>query len=322
MSRNRVLVTGSNGCIGAWVVKHLIDDGVDVVAADVGSSAHRLEALIDPEALAGLERISLDIGDRAAVDDAIRAGGFDSIIHLAALQVPFCRADPSLGAQVNVVGTINLVEAFRASDAARGPFVYASSIAAYDPDDSGETDPSGRPRTLYGVYKLATEQALAVYADDHDVASVGLRPHVVYGVGRDQGMTSSPTFAMLHAAAGQGSSISYSGKSQLQFADDVARSFVAAASADVTGAHVFNLGGESVDMSEVVHEIERCVPEVRGAIRIEGDPLPFPAAASDDGLARVIGATPHTSLADGIEATIDRFRNLLSAGLVTVPEEG
>ncbi|MEJ7800915.1 MAG: SDR family oxidoreductase, partial [Ilumatobacter sp.] len=212
--------------------------------------------------------------------------------------------------------------AFRASSAARGPFVYASSIAAYDPDDTGETDPSGRPRTLYGVYKLATEQALAVYADDHGVASVGLRPHVVYGVGRDQGMTSSPTFAMLRAAAGHGSTITYSGRSQLQFAGDVARAFVAAASADVDGAHVFNLGGDSVDMAEVVRVIERCSPEVRGAIEVEGDALPFPAAASDIGLAAVIGPAERTSLADGVEDTIVRFRRLLETGLVAVPEAG
>ena len=54
--------------------------------------------------------------------------------------------------------------------------------------------------------------------------SVGLRPHTVYGVGRDQGLTSAPTTAMLAAAAGVPYTIPYGGASQLQLARDVARS--------------------------------------------------------------------------------------------------
>ncbi len=319
MSSERVLVTGANGCLGAWVVKRLLDDGADVVAADVGTAEHRLRAIVDEGALPRVERRRVDIADRTAVDQLVAGGGFTGMIHLAALQVPFCRADPILGAQVNVVGTVNLMEAYLAAGTFRGPFVYASSVAAYDPDDTGESDPAGRPRTLYGVYKLATEHAAAVYADDRGLASIGLRPHVVYGVGRDQGMTSSPTVAMLRAAASQGSSISYSGASQLQYTDDVARLFIAASRASVGGAHLYNVGGESVDMTEVVAAIELAAPDVSGRVTIDGPPLPFPAAPSDAGLADAVGSVARTSLVDGVAATIDGFRHLLSAQLIELP---
>ena len=55
-----------------------------------------------------------------------------------------------------------------------------------------------------------------------EISSVGLRPYVVYGVGRDQGLTSGPNAAMLAAAAGEAYTIGYSGRSQLQLAEDVA----------------------------------------------------------------------------------------------------
>jgi nucleoside-diphosphate-sugar epimerase len=319
MSTERVLVTGANGCLGAWVVKRLLDDGAEVVAADVRTTEHRLRSIVDDAALLRVERCRLDIADRAEVDRVVGSGGFSGIIHLAALQVPFCRADPTLGAQVNVVGTINLMEAYLAAGTLRSPFVFASSVAAYDPDDTGQADPTGHPHTLYGVYKLATEHAAAVYADERGLASIALRPHVVYGIGRDQGMTSSPTVAMLRAAAGRASSISYSGASQLQYTDDVARLFIAASRATVDGAHQFNVGGESADMTEVVAAIEAAAPDVIGQITIDGAPLPFPAAPSAAGLEDAVGPMTRTSLVDGVAATIAGFRTLVDAQLLEVP---
>ena len=86
------------------------------------------------------------------------------MIHLAALQVPFCRADPSLGARVNVVGTVNVLEA--AARRELGRVVYASSVAAYDALDDHDAAPAmqGVPSTLYGVYKRANEGTAHVYA--------------------------------------------------------------------------------------------------------------------------------------------------------------
>ena len=59
------------------------------------------------------------------------------------------------------------------------------------------------PRTLYGVYKQANESTAKVYYQDHDLSSIGLRPYVIYGPGRDQGMTSTPTKALLAVARGR-----------------------------------------------------------------------------------------------------------------------
>jgi len=220
---DRYLVTGANGCIGAWTVAQLAGEGAAVVALDASDDLHRLRLLLDDDTLAGLARVQGDITDLAALEQTIDEHAITHVIHLAALQVPFCRADPPLGAQVNVVGTVNVFEAVARRQDRMGPIVYASSVAAYDALDDTTTGAAmeGVPSTLYGVFKRANEGTASVYAAEQGIASVGLRPHTVYGPGRDQGVTSAPTTAMLHAAAGLPYELPFGGAYQLQYAPDV-----------------------------------------------------------------------------------------------------
>ena len=106
----RFLVTGAYGCIGAWTVAQLVRDGVEVVGVDAGDDDRRLRALLSEDELARVGSVRADISDPAQVD-AIFEHGPTHVIHLAALQVPACRADPVRGAQVNVVGTVALFAA-------------------------------------------------------------------------------------------------------------------------------------------------------------------------------------------------------------------
>ena len=115
---------------------------------------------------------------------------------------------------------------------------YASSAAVYNPSDPSPAPEVGgtRPATLYGVSKLADEGIARVYGEESGVPSIGLRPYVVYGPGRDQGMTSGPTMAMLAAVRGEPFHIGFSGDAIYDFVPDVARAcLVAAHSTDGTG---------------------------------------------------------------------------------------
>jgi nucleoside-diphosphate-sugar epimerase len=220
---------------------------------------------------------------------------------------------------VNVVGTVNVFEAIKGTPAAEHPVVYSSSIAAYDAfDDPMEDrgDPSGRPSTHYGVYKFANEGNARVFARDGGLSSVGLRPSVVYGVGRDQGLTSTPTAAMLAAIRREPFTITFSGPCQMHYAPDVARAFIAAARSEPRGAAVYNVGGPTVDMAEVVEAIRLAEPEGARGISIAGDPLPFPSATPADGLAEHLGHPRTTPLAEGVAETVDRFRGLIAEGLL------
>jgi nucleoside-diphosphate-sugar epimerase len=318
---SRVLVTGAYGCIGSWVVHELVAREVDVVAFDVGGDGSRLLLSLSEEQAAAVPRVHGDITELAAFERALDEHDITHVIHLAALQVPFCRANPPLGAAVNVVGTTNVLEAVRRRGPGMGAVVYASSIAAYDAIDDPDagTDMKGTPATLYGVFKRANEGTAQVYWADNQVASIGLRPHTVYGPGRDQGLTSAPTVAMLAAAAGVPYHVPYGGRAQLQYVPDVARAFVQAAFAGVSGAEVYDMPGRPVLISDVVEQITTVRPDVAGTITFDGPPLPFPAGNDDPALEQAIGSWQRTSLADGVRDTIDRFTRLLSEGRVAAP---
>ena len=306
----RVLVTGAHGCIGAWVVRDLVTRGIDVIAGDIGSDTRRLDLVMDGESRERVVHVENDVTDLAALERLIDAEEITNVIHLAALQVPFCRDDPPLGAHVNVVGTVNVFEAVARRLDRMGPVVYASSIAAYDAIDLGEAPAmSGVPGTIYGVYKRANEGTATVYHAERGVASVGLRPHTVYGPGRDQGLTSAPTVAMLHAAAGKPYTLPFGGAYQLQYAPDVAAAFVGAARESVEGAPVRDVGGPTVHTDEVIAAIEAAVPGAR--ITYADVELPFPADTGDP--------APATPLDAGIADAIARFRDLLDRGLVASP---
>jgi UDP-glucuronate 4-epimerase len=316
----RFLVTGAYGCIGAWVIHHLVHAGATVVTYDLGGDDRRLRLLLSDGELERVAQVHGDITDREELERTIDEREITSVLHLAALQVPFCKADPVLGAHVNVAGTINLLEAIRARSGRMTPLVYASSVAVYDAVQ-GDARPAATldafPSTLYGVYKRANEGAAYVYAQDHGVSSIGLRPHTVYGVGRDQGLTSAPTVAMLAAAAGVPYAIPFGGRAQFQLASDVAAAFVAAARVDAAGAAVYDLPGHVEDVADIVAAIEAAAP---GApITHAEDGLPFPAELSGEDFLREVADLAPTPLEQGVAETVEAFRRLLAAGAISPP---
>jgi UDP-glucuronate 4-epimerase len=299
----RYLVTGALGAIGAWAVRALLDRGHDVVTYDLGGSDHRLALALSPAELAALWRVEGDVTDLAQLESVIEDHDVTGVIHLAALQVPFVRADPVAGAAVNVSGTVNVLEAVRRRGDGMAPVVYASSIAALAEPGGG-----GYPSTLYGVFKLANEGTAQRYFEDYGVASVGLRPHTVYGPGRDQGLTSAPTAAMVAAAEGREYRIPFGGALQLQYVADAGEAFVRASEAGARGASVHNLDGPVATIAEVIAAIERAAPEAAGLITAEEEPLPFPPSVDATSFVALVGGPVSRPLADGVAEAIARFR--------------
>lgn len=310
-----VLVTGSMGCIGAWVLHHLVKAGRRAVSFDLSNDRHRLNPLLTADEQDAITFVKGDITDAAAVRRAVEENDVERIVHLAALQVPFCKADPTLGARVNVVGTVNVFEAARAAQLRH--VALASSIAVYGPaaryaEDTLGPDAALDPQTLYGVYKQANEGTARVYFADHGITSMVLRPYTVYGVGRDQGLTSEPTKAMVAVAAGRAYTISFGGWMQFHLASDVARLFIKAADTPGDGARAFNLGAEPVPVQHVADLLNESGSGP--LVTVEGDPLPFPKGVSDGGLYDVLGDHGLTPLAEGVRATVDHFREALASG--------
>ena len=137
--------------------------------------------------------------------------------------------------------------------------------------------------------------------------SIGIRPYVVYGPGRDQGMTAGPTQAMAAAVQDEGFAIGYGGRAQYDYAPAVGKAFVAASAAS-GGAVVANVPGVRAAMTEVVAAIEAAVPVAAGRITWDDTPLPFPAELDAHALESEIGPVQQPSLAEGVAETVARFR--------------
>jgi UDP-glucuronate 4-epimerase len=291
------LVTGALGCLGAWTVVILARERARVVALDLGTDARRLRLIAAREELESVTFLQGDITEPETVAHALAEHEITHVVHLAALQVPFCKADPVLGAQVNVTGTVNVFEAAK-QHGLSSPLAYASSAAVYD--EQGAV----APRTHYGIYKIANEGTARIYWQDDGVASIGLRPFSVYGPGRDQGLTAGPTLAIEAALYGRPYRIGFGGRTQLHYAPDVARAFVQAARSAADGARTFNLGGPATAIADFVAAVEAEIPGAE--ITFDDVALPFP-----DELPTPWFDSALTPLEEGIHETAEILRGVL-----------
>ncbi|MCL2106612.1 MAG: NAD(P)-dependent oxidoreductase [Oscillospiraceae bacterium] len=314
MQADTVFVTGASGCIGGWVVKNLVEEGRRVVA--LVQDPERLRKLLLIMPADDLAKVEIVIGDLSNLEDVrgCYARGVTKVIHLAALQLPFCKADPVRGARVNVVGTQNIFQAAR--EAGISQLVYSSSTAVYGRPEEypggvfGHESPL-KPRSFYGAYKQDNEICAQVWFADEGIASIGIRPFVVYGPLRDQGMTSTPTSAIKAAVRGESYHISYGGAAEFQYADDTAKAFILAADAPARGARCFNLGGGTVSMERIISAIEEACPAARGKITCEPTPLPFPRHNDTGELEKAVGKISWTPLEQGIAQSAEIFRRQL-----------
>jgi nucleoside-diphosphate-sugar epimerase len=313
---SRVLVTGAGGCIGSWVLALLTRAGVSVSAFDLAQDVRRPRLLMSGAELSKIQWLTGDIADPEAMVNAVQTSDACAIIHLAALQVPFCKADPVAGAKVNVVGTVNVFEAARKLGIKR--VSYASSIAAHSVIDAYSAGVTGQSHgtlpTLYGAYKHCNEQTAKVYSQDWGVHSVGLRPGVVYGVGRDQGLTSKTTVAILAAAAESSYTIPFRGPISWLHAGEVASAFIRAIAKERSGAPVFDINGVATTVEQSLEVLKRVAPAMR--VNSSGDALPFPMDLSDEPVRAYLGNYGKVPLEPGIRGTYEAFRSLLSKGLI------
>ena len=315
----RVLITGGYGFLGSWIVKDLFAGGHSIFLYDIKQDAERLEVVLNKDIISQTTFCEGNVTDQDRLIRTIREHGITHIVHLAGLQVPTCRANPVLGAQVNVIGTLAIFEAYKECRNQVKRVVYASSAAVFGPPADYPEGPLSdevrlSPSTNYGFYKICNEGNAKVYFLDHGMTSIGLRPWTVYGVGRDVGMTSEPTKAMKCMALHKPYHITYGGFQDLQYVADVARVF--AHSLDVTfeGAKSYNLRGDVVDLQTLHQVFEKLEPEASKLITFGDRQIQIAYNLSDDGLQKEIGPLPKTPLSEGIFRTIKKFRKLEAEG--------
>jgi UDP-glucose 4-epimerase len=182
----KLLVTGGAGYVGSVVSRQLLERGHEVVVLDNLERGHR-------DAVApGARFVKTDLRDRAQISTAV-AGGFDGVLHFAALAlVAESVSHPERYYRTNVTGTLNLLEAMR--DASVPRLVFSSTCAVYgQPDEVPiREDAPPRPANAYGASKLAVDGMIGDFCLAHGLGAVSLRYFNVAGASGDAGEDHEP----------------------------------------------------------------------------------------------------------------------------------
>jgi nucleoside-diphosphate-sugar epimerase len=203
------------------------------------------------------------------------------------------------GAEVNVIGTVNVFEAAR--NLGLNFVCYASSASVYGLEDPAHPEPI----TLYGVYKLACEGVAGTYWHEHGIGSLGLRPLIIYGPERDVGLSAGPSLACQAAAEGRPYTVPVTGHTDFVFVRDVAAAFAEAVPQRPEGAHALNVVGESASIADFVDELTRQKPDAQ--INIEGPVMPVVGTMEGPDVRDLLPGVPRTKLTDGIGQTLTYY---------------
>jgi UDP-glucose 4-epimerase len=303
VGRMRVLVTGGAGFIGSHLVDALLDGGADVAIVD------HLRRSPRPWVGAALGRGAAlhvaDVRDLQALDDAFTAFRPETVLHLAAqIDVRRSVADPAYDAQVNVAGTVAVLEAARKAGAAR--VVMASTAGVYgDPDDvpTSEASPVAS-LSPYGTSKAAAEWYLAQYRRLYGMSTLALRMANVYGPRQDPHGESGVVAIFCGAAVARTDVVIYGDGRQTRdyiYVEDVVAAWLAAARSDATGALNVSTGRETsiVELASALGLAHRFAPGRPG--EIERSCLDPTAAA------RALGWRAKATLIEGLERTMGQF---------------
>jgi UDP-glucose 4-epimerase len=248
----RVLVTGGAGFIGSHLTDALLARGDDVLVVDDLSAGQA--GRLDPAA--SLHKVS--ITDRGALTGVVRSYRPELICHLAAqIDVRMSVDQPSDDAQVNVVGTVNVLEAARPAGAR---VLFASSGGALYGRDApipSLEDVLPLPESPYGVAKFCAEQYVGLYNRLHGTRHSVLRLANVYGPRQDPaGEAGVITIFCSRALSGQAPVIYGDGAQTRDFVyvGDVVRAFLAVADSGRPGT--WNIGsGAEVSVLDLVRVI-------------------------------------------------------------------
>ena len=308
----RALVTGGAGFIGSNLVDALLDQGaeVDVVDTLVTGRRSNLEAgALDR----GARLHEVDITDAPALTGLVTDIAPDVIFHLAAqIDVRKSIEDPAFDASVNVVGTINVLEAARQAGVGRVVNTSTGGAIYGDADviPSDEKTPA-LPMAAYGQSKFCAERYLGWYGRLYGQSNVTLRLGNVYGPRQDP-LGEAGVIAIFcgKLRAGERPTIYGTGKQTRDYiyVGDVVRAQLAAGQSEVTGE--INVGtGRETDVLDIVAVIKELEPEAAAGFEprfaearlgeIERSCLDVSRAREE------LGFEAHTGLRDGMRATLE-----------------
>jgi nucleoside-diphosphate-sugar epimerase len=260
----RVFITAA-GMVGCHAARELLDRGDEVAFFDLAPRADFIQRVVG----ADVPVTRGDVRELPGVLEAVQAFRPDVVIHTAGLIGSVAQQLPYRGFEINVLGTINVMEATRLAGVRR--FIQASTLGVVDrsaPQLAPITEEFqlGGNDSVYGTSKVASEQILRAYAKHYRIELAMLRFAGVYGYGHFAGGSGvgRATWDLVTAAiAGQpgviGSGIPET--NVMVYIKDLARGVAQAVHAEQLPHHTYNLGqGVIVTPSEVVTAIQKVFP--------------------------------------------------------------
>ncbi len=312
---SKVLVTGGAGFIGSHLAEALVDGlsgkSGEVRVADNFSTGHlsNLSHLKDKIML-----YEGDIRDQEFMNRAVK--GCDVIFHEAAeVSVTRTVQDPITSAQINDMGTLQLLETARQHGVKRVVFACSSAVYGDDPHMPKREDMVPKPMSPYAVQKLTGEYYARIYNDLYGLETVSLRYFNVYGPRQDPSSPYSGVISIfMDKAAKKQRPVIYGDGGQTRdfvFVKDVVKANLLAASIPGIGGQKFNVGiGSSVSINQLWEMISR----LSG---LDMAPEHGPARAGDirDSLSDIsrakslLGFSPEYSFEKGLEITMQWYKN-------------
>jgi UDP-glucose 4-epimerase len=302
----RTLVTGGAGFIGSHLVDALLAEGHSVTAVDDLSRGRREQ--VDRRA----EFIELDVTD-AKLHQVVAASGADTVFHHAAqIDVRVSMREPVEDTRVNVLGTVNLLDACAASGVRR--VVFASTGGAiYGDADTLPTpeDQPRRPQSPYGTSKLSAEAYGETFQRNGGPEFVSLRYANVYGPRQDpHGEAGVVAIFATKLLSGEPVVINGDGLQTRDYVyvDDVVRANLCAISAAQVGS--FNIGtGLETSVNELFLHIRDACGSSTSAVHGEAKPgEQMRSALAIERAKRLLGWAPAVDLEEGLQRTVAFFR--------------
>jgi NAD dependent epimerase/dehydratase len=304
-----VLVTGADGFIGSHLVERLVTEGADVRALCIYNSqgSHGWLDAVAPEVVEHVDVRLGDVRDSGQVRDLAEDRAL--LLHLAALiAIPYSYVAPRSFVETNIGGTLNVLEAARATGAR---VINTSTSEVYGtPDDIPirETHPL-KGQSPYAASKIAADKLCEAYALSFDTAVATLRPFNTFGPRQSLRAVIPTVLAQLLAGADRIHLGSLSPRRDFTFVADTVDGFVRAAVADLAPGEVVQLGtgetvsiGELVDLCQQIVGTEAQVTTDEARVRPAGSEVEV--LLSDPSMAAErLGWRPTTSLVDGLRRT-------------------
>ena len=304
-----ILITGGTGFIGSYLIKELLKEGKEVAVLDYMPDTSLLKDVGGKYKL-----LRGDISSLRDVMCVFLENKVTDVFHLASVLAEVCEENPFKGFDINLKGTLNLLEASRLFGVKKFVFISSISVFGRDVKEPVEDDAPKNPLTFYGVTKLATEHICLWYNRKYGLDVRGLRFTWVFGPGRKRGITRLFSSEILDRIAKKGfvEIENPDEKGDWLYVKDAVKALLLAWKAENPKKRIYNVAGGAHSIREVVEIAKKFVPDVVVRYKEDGKILsPYPSSYDDTWARKELGWSPSYSIEEAVREHLESLKNLL-----------